>query len=282
VRPPTDANPLVGDDDPGGSPAALILRPLDGLPAWSEVLAVVAHPDDESFGLGALLSSFVAAGARVSLLCLTHGEASTLHGVEGDLGLIRARELAAAAAALGIAQVRLAAFPDGGLSGVDLEAIVAEIADFASDARTDGVVAFDRGGVTGHPDHRRATEATMAFGSRVGLPVLGWALPQAVASALNAEFGADFSGYGRSAIDLRVPVDRERQRSAIALHRSQSLPGQALWRRLELTGANEHARWQDEAPLRVGPSRARETRPAATTHTAGTTNAATAAKQPTR
>ncbi len=56
-----------------------------GLPHWERVLVVVAHPDDESFGLGAVLSSFVDAGADVSVLCFTQGEASTLHGVEGDL-----------------------------------------------------------------------------------------------------------------------------------------------------------------------------------------------------
>jgi LmbE family N-acetylglucosaminyl deacetylase len=248
VRTTTDRDSIVGVDDPDNSSPGLAVGPLHRMPAWREVLAVVAHPDDESFGLGAILASFVAAGSQVSLLCLTHGEASTLHGVEGDLGSIRAQELSDAAAALGIARVRLAGFPDGDLSGVDLEVLVAEIADFAGGARTDGIVTFDRGGVTGHPDHRRATDATIAFASRVGIPVLGWALPHVVASKLNVEFDADFSGFIPSAIDFRVPVDRERQRTAIALHRSQAVPGQSLWRRLELTGAYEHARWQERAP----------------------------------
>jgi LmbE family N-acetylglucosaminyl deacetylase len=48
------------------------------LPVWTSVLAVVAHPDDESFGLGAILDAFTRAGARGEVLCLTHGEASTL------------------------------------------------------------------------------------------------------------------------------------------------------------------------------------------------------------
>ena len=48
------------------------------LPAWHRVLVVVAHPDDESFGLGAVIDAFVAAGASVWVHCLTAGEASTL------------------------------------------------------------------------------------------------------------------------------------------------------------------------------------------------------------
>src|SRR5674476_1023032 len=72
-------------------------RRVDVLPAWTSVLAVVAHPDDESFGLGALLDAFARAGAGVEVLCLTHGEASTLHGAPGDLASLRGAELAAAA-----------------------------------------------------------------------------------------------------------------------------------------------------------------------------------------
>jgi hypothetical protein len=57
------------------------------LPVWTSVLVVVAHPDDESFGLGAILDAFTAAGATVEVLCLTHGEASTLHGAPGFPGI---------------------------------------------------------------------------------------------------------------------------------------------------------------------------------------------------
>jgi LmbE family N-acetylglucosaminyl deacetylase len=248
---PADRNPIVGHHDAcGGMSRKREERAQDHLPAWRDVLAVVAHPDDESFGLGALLASFVAAGSRVSVLCLTHGEASMLHGVQGDLATVRAGELAEAAAVLGIARVGLAAFPDGALSQVDLDGLVTEVADFVGAVRPDGVIAFDRDGVTGHPDHRRATEAAMAYASREHIPVLGWALPRSVASTLNAEFGSTFSGYAASAIDLRVKVDRELQRAAVACHASQALPGQALWRRFELTGECEHARWQAAATPR--------------------------------
>ncbi len=42
------------------------------------MLAVIAHPDDESFGLGAVIDALITAGAIVDVLCLTRGEASTL------------------------------------------------------------------------------------------------------------------------------------------------------------------------------------------------------------
>jgi LmbE family N-acetylglucosaminyl deacetylase len=81
------------------------------LRVWRSVLAVVAHPDDESFGLGASLATFAEQGAVLAVLCLTRGEASTLHAVARDLGEIRARELAAAAEVLGVSTVQLADRP---------------------------------------------------------------------------------------------------------------------------------------------------------------------------
>ena len=57
------------------------------LPTWASVLAVVAHPDDESFGLGAVIDAFRRQGTVVTVLCFTQGEASTVHGVPGDLSL---------------------------------------------------------------------------------------------------------------------------------------------------------------------------------------------------
>ena len=58
-------------------------------PVWTSVLAVIAHPDDESFGLGVVLDAFIIAGARVEVLCLSHGEAWTLPAAPGDLAALR-------------------------------------------------------------------------------------------------------------------------------------------------------------------------------------------------
>ena len=89
--------------------------PADRLPAVSSALAVVAHPDDESFGLGALLSALVDAGVNVTAICFTHGEASTLGADGAELHQARAAELADAARALGLGRVELLGHPEASL-----------------------------------------------------------------------------------------------------------------------------------------------------------------------
>lgn len=213
------------------------------LPPWRSVLAVVAHPDDESFGLGAVLAAFAEAGARVSVLCFTRGEASTLHGVEGDLTALRTEELEAAAAALGLHDVTLLAHPDGHLPDVDLDDLAGDVLTTARTVDPDGLVGFDLTGVTGHPDHARATAAAIRAAKALDLPVLGWTVPEPMAQELRAEHSAPFDGRMENEIDLVITVDRAQQLKAIGCHPSQAVPGSVMWRRLELLEDKEHLRW---------------------------------------
>lgn len=219
------------------------------VPEWGSVLAVVAHPDDESFGLGAVLDALSTSGSRVSVLCLTHGEASTVHGVSGDLATLRAAELQAAAAALGVASAELRDHPDGSLGAVPRHTLVEDVAQVAEAVGAAGLVVFDPSGITGHPDHVAATAAALDAADALGLPVLGWTLPRATADQLNAEFGAGFTGHDLAAGDLLLAVNRDRQRAACQQHESQAVPTSVLWRRLELLQDIEHLRW-----LRRGPA----------------------------
>ncbi len=209
--------------------------------AWaSSALAVCAHPDDESFGLGAVLNHLVASGIRASVLCFTAGEASTL-SLSDQLGTVRAAELRTAAGELGIESVHLGDHPDGSLGEVPLDRLSREVATMIETVGADVMVVFDEGGVTGHPDHCRATEAALLGAPDV--PVLGWCLPIRLGEQLNDEFGTSFVGREDSEIDMIVAVDRTAQRRAIACHASQSLDNPVLWRRLELLGDHEALRW---------------------------------------
>ncbi len=71
---PTAVPSVLHDDD-----GQFAIRNGREMPAWRSVLAVVAHPDDESFGLGAVIDALTSAGAAVHVLCFTRGEASTLN-----------------------------------------------------------------------------------------------------------------------------------------------------------------------------------------------------------
>lgn len=221
----------------------------DTLPPWTSILAVVAHPDDESFGLGAVLDTFARRGSKVHVLCLTHGEASTLHGVEGvegvpgDLSVVRESELVAAADILGLSQAWMLDHPDGALASIAPEVLTEAVLAAAQKATPDGFLVFDMTGVTGHPDHIAATTAALRAAEKLRIPVLGWCLPDTVAEHLNAELGSSFEGRPTGQIDLQVRVDRTRQRAASRAHASQALPESVLWRRLDLLGDGESLRW---------------------------------------
>jgi LmbE family N-acetylglucosaminyl deacetylase len=109
--------------------------------------------------------------------------------------------------------------------------------------RADLLLVFDEGGITGHADHCRATGAALAIGEEIHLPVLAWALPEFVAGTLHDEFGATFFGRSVKEVDFLVPVDRGRQKKAIARHPSQATDNPVLRRRLQLQGDQEAFRW---------------------------------------
>ncbi len=215
-------------------------RPARQLPRWRSALLVIAHPDDESFGLGAITGQLTAAGTAAHVLCFTHGEASTLNENQVELHAERSRELRRAAAELGIGSVTLLGYPDGNLAGVPPGELAGHVARLAGATGAEGLLVFDDTGITGHPDHRAATGA--AVRAAAGLPVLAWALPEAIAARLRTETGTAFAGQpGR--LDLCVRVNRARQRRAALRHASQVSPTAVLWRRLQLQGDCEYLRW---------------------------------------
>ena len=226
---------------------------MGSLPVASSVLAVCAHPDDESFGLGTALAAFAAHGTPTSVLCLTHGAATALGTSRGDLHQNRASELAAAARELGVGNVELLDYPDGALAQQPTDLLSGHVQQAAARANASLLLVFDEGGVTGHPDHQQATRAARLFARRARLPVLAWAVEHQVAATLNFEFGTSFAGRTTDQIDCSVEADRQRQLSAITCHASQAQDNPVLWRRLELQGNREVFRWLNRPGATRGP-----------------------------
>ena len=147
--------------------------PASGAGGPPSLLAVFAHPDDESLASGGLLAWCAAVGVRVSLLCLTHGE----HGHAGrgapaprtrSLRQVRAGELRAAAEVLGVAGVRLLDHEDGMLPWIPPGRLDADILDEIRRAAPDVVITFDADGLYWHPDHIAVHERTTAVVAALG------------------------------------------------------------------------------------------------------------------
>ncbi len=148
------------------------MTPVTGSLAGRRLLAVFAHPDDESLACGATLAWCAAEGARVSLLCATRGEAGRrAPGCLEDvcLGAVRRAELHEAAARLGLDDVILLDHPDGSLTGVDPALFRHEIVLAIRHLKPDLVITFGADGLYWHPDHivvhERVTEAVAHAGS---------------------------------------------------------------------------------------------------------------------
>jgi LmbE family N-acetylglucosaminyl deacetylase len=120
------------------------------------VLAVFAHPDDESVLAGGILAAAAAAGADVTVVCATRGEsgplASGIDATPEELAEIREAELRAACAELGVRTVECLGLPDGSLEEV-AEQLAAEVARLLETLRPDAVVTFGPEGLYWHQDH---------------------------------------------------------------------------------------------------------------------------------
>jgi N-acetylglucosamine malate deacetylase 2 len=210
------------------------------------IAAVVAHPDDESFGLGGLLAALAAEGRPVHVLCFTHGEASTL-GFGERLGEVRRDELTAAAAQLGVASVTLLDLPDGHLEARppdELDGLIAEW--LAPDVVA--LVAFEPNGVTGHGDHRAVTAAAERIADRRGLPVIEWGVDPPTARYLDEAYGARFETIPDGPDVFDLVISRDAQYAAVQCHRSQLDEDALVLRRLAFQGDHERVRVRHARP----------------------------------
>jgi LmbE family N-acetylglucosaminyl deacetylase len=134
-------------------------------------MAVLAHPDDESFGVGGTLAKYAAEGVEVFVVTATRGDGGRFRGHRrGDerhpgpvaLGRIRETELRSAAAVLGVREVTLLDYPDQHLDCANPREAVGHIAAHVRRVRPDVIVTFGPDGAYGHPDHIAVSQFTTA------------------------------------------------------------------------------------------------------------------------
>lgn len=185
TTPVTRLDPDAGLHADAEEAGAATVPPSQGL----RMLAVHAHPDDESSKGAATMAAYAAAGARVMVATATGGERGDLLNEEvaevpqlhRDLPGLRRQEMARAAAELGIEHVWLG-FEDSGLPEGDptpplpagcfadlpLEQAALPLVRLVRRFRPHVIVGYDESGGYPHPDHimshRIAKEAFEAAG----------------------------------------------------------------------------------------------------------------------
>lgn len=141
------------------------------------LMAVLAHPDDETFGMGGTLAVYAQKGVRVHLVCATRGEvgeadANLLQGFS-SVGALREHELRCAAKKIGLASVNFLGYRDSGMRGspenqhpdalinAPIDLVVKKIDHYFLKYQPQVIITFDPLGGYMHPDHiaiQRATE----------------------------------------------------------------------------------------------------------------------------
>ncbi len=195
------------------------------------LLAVLAHPDDESFGLGGTLALYSSKGYDVYYVCATRGEAGTvdeehLKGFK-DTAEMRTAELMKAAQALGLKEVFFLGYRDSGMPGTEpnqhpdaqinapIDEVAGRVVNYIRDLKPEVVLTFDPIGGYKHPDHIHIHKATVlafensdnaSFHPEAGAPFKAKALyyqvfPKGLLKAavrLMPLFGKDPTKFGRN------------------------------------------------------------------------------------
>ncbi len=214
--------------------------------AGRTVLAVFAHPDDESLACGGTLARLADGGARVVLLCASRGERGSVADpslLDGsDLGAVRSHELSAAAAVLGVSRVILLDHPDGDLRWSAVAELHAEIVGAIETFAPDLVITFAEDGLYWHLDHIGVHERTLTAVKSLGdrAPALYYVtipkgVMRAVLDSARAKVGVSASSFwgiepeafveaipATFTIDVRDWVPRKL--AALRCHRTQMGP----------------------------------------------------------
>jgi LmbE family N-acetylglucosaminyl deacetylase len=144
---------------------------IEGMKRKLKLMCILAHPDDESLGMGGTLAKYKSEGIETYLVTATRGQRGWW-GKEKDypgikaLGEIREAELRCAAEALGIREVEILDYVDGELDQADPGEVIGKIVHHIRRVKPDVAATFAPEGAYGHPDHiaisQFATAAVMS------------------------------------------------------------------------------------------------------------------------
>ncbi len=204
------------------------------------ILAVLAHPDDES-AVGPVLAKYAEAGHDVYLALLTSGQAGSRNTdipSGPELGRAREAEARCSAEALGIHEPLLLGFQDGATTAQRTQNEIARrLVEVFDRVQPDVVITWGPDGLTGHPDHRVASNlTTQVFQDSTRLQVSPSKLYYVAWPAKLAQNGMHTVSerYITTTIDAGAYADRAA--AAIRCHKTQWSPD----RMAQMIGMGEH------------------------------------------
>ena len=183
------------------------------------VLVVFPHPDDEAFGVSGTIATHVQNGTPVTYACLTLGEMGRNMGNppftnRENLPKIRKEELKAAAAALGIQDLRMLGYRDKTVEFEDDEKLANAMLSLIKDVNPSLIITFYPG-YSVHPDHDATGSAVVRAVEKI--PAAARPKLHCVAFSNNCveELGEADMVYNISAV-------ADKKLAAIRAHRSQT------------------------------------------------------------
>jgi N-acetylglucosamine malate deacetylase 2 len=181
------------------------------------VLVVLAHPDDETFGSGGTIALYAQAGAKVTYVCATRGEMGRNMGMpffttREALADLRERELRDACQVLGVSDLRLLGIWDKTVEFVDPQLLTDRVTAIIVEVQPTLVITFYPGHAV-HPDHNAIGAATI----RAVTAMDPAGRPEVHAKA----FGPTINQLGES-FEVDVSSVQEIKDKALRAHRSQS------------------------------------------------------------
>ena len=192
-----------------------------------KLLCILAHPDDESLGMGGTLAKYAAEGIETYLLTATRGERGRFGTSKESPGLevvgrVREAELRAAAKELGVHEVTFLDYIDGNLDRAIPGEILAKISRHIRKIKPQVVVTFGPEGGYGHPDHiaisQFATAAIVGAASTNGSGAAGAASPQESCAVSKLYYmawsGKKWAAYQAALRDLKTTVDGVERRAS--------------------------------------------------------------------
>jgi N-acetylglucosamine malate deacetylase 2 len=195
------------------------------------LLAIFAHPDDESFRCGGTLALLALNGWRVQIMTATTGQAGSCGDPplcqQEELGAVRTGELRCACEALGLAPPQMLEYQDGTLSQVDEEIAVTQVVDAIQQYRPQVLLTWPPDGLSGHPDHMAVSRwAGLAFHRNcpddqdAPIAVYHLVVPQSVADAMGS-FRFQPVPDEEVSVAVDVMLVWEQKLAAIHCHRTQ-------------------------------------------------------------